>query len=92
MNQMASFLGWLAPATACALLTLSVFNSGNSLPGGSSRHEPMVAMMLSNQNYAAYVPDACQRGQNDPSSITIDWTNRSGCTSSVNPLLRGRMN
>ena len=82
MPPMAWFLGWLAPATACALLTLSVFNSGNSLPGSSSRHEPMVAMMLSNQSYAVCVSSAFQSGQNDPPSITVDWTNRSGSASS----------
>jgi hypothetical protein len=89
---MAWFLGWLAPATACALLTLSVFNSGNSLPGSSSRHEPMVAMMLSNQSYAAYVSGAFQRGQNDLHSVTLDWTNQSGSTSSIISVLPGRMN
>jgi hypothetical protein len=89
---MAWFLGWLAPATACALLTLTVFNSASSLPGSTSRHEPMVAMMSSNQSYAACVSDAYQRGQNDPPSITVDWTNRSGSTSSLNPFVRGRMN
>ena len=87
MPQMAWFLGWLAPATACALLTLAVFNSGNSLPSSSSRHEPMVAMMLSNR-YAAYVSSTFQPGQNDPPSITVDWTNRSGSTSSLNPFVR----
>ncbi len=91
MPQMAWFLGWLAPATACALLTISVF-SGNSLPGGSPRHEPAVAMMLSNQNYAAYVSGAFQSGQNNPSSVTLGWTNRSGSNSSMNSILRGGMN
>jgi hypothetical protein len=89
---MAWFLGWLAPATACALLTLSVFNSGNSLPGRSSRHEPMVAMTLSNQSYAAYVSGAFQSGQNDLPSVTLDWTNRSGSASSMNSILPGRTN
>jgi hypothetical protein len=89
---MAWFLGWLAPATACALLTLSVFNSGNSLPGSSSRYEPTVAMMLSNQSYAAYASSIFQAGQNDLPSVTFDLTNRSGSTSSTNPFLRGRMN
>jgi hypothetical protein len=88
---MAWFLGWLAPAAACALLTLSVFNSGSSLPSSSSRHEPMVAMMLSNR-YAAYVSGAFQSGQNDPPSVTFDLTNRSGSTSSINPSLQGGMN
>jgi hypothetical protein len=91
MPQMAWFLGWLAPATACALLTLSVFNSGNSLPGSSSRHEPMVAMMLSNR-YAAYVSGAFQSGQNDPPSVAFDRTNRSGSTSSISSFFPGRMN
>jgi len=91
MPQKAWFLGWLAPATACALLTLSVFNSGNSLPSSSSRHEPMVAMMLSNR-YAAYVSSAFQSGQNDLPSVTLDWTNRSGSTSSMPSLLQGRIN
>ena len=91
MPQMAWFLGWLAPATACALLTLSVFNSGNSLPGSSSRPAPMVAMMLSNR-YAAYVSGAFQSGQNDPPSVTFDRTNRSGSTSAMPAFLPGRMN
>ena len=89
---MAWFLGWLAPATACALLTLSVFNSGNNLPGVSSRHDPMLAIMSSNQSYAVYVSGAFQSGQNDPPSVTVDWTNRSGSTSSINSFLRGKMN
>ena len=92
MPQMAWFLGWLAPATACALLTLSVFNAGNSLPGGPSRHDPMVAMMVSNQSYAAYTSSAFQSGQNDLPAVTLDWTNRSGSTSGMNSLLRGKMN
>ena len=92
MPQMAWFLGWLAPATACALLTLSVYNSGNGVAGGSSRHEPVVAMMLSNQSYAAFVSGTFQPGQNDPPSVTFDRTNRSGSTSSINSFLRGGMN
>ena len=92
MPQMAWFLGWLAPATACALLTLSIFNSGSSLPGSSSHHEPMVAMMVSNQSYAAYVSGAFQRGQNDLPAVTIGWTNRSGSTSNISSFLQGGMN
>ncbi len=92
MPQMAWFLGWLAPATACALLTLSVFNSANSLPGRSPRHEPLVAMMLSNQNYVVYAASAFQSGQNDLPAVTFDCTNRSGSTSGVNPYVRSRMN
>jgi hypothetical protein len=79
----AAFLGWLAPVTACALLTLLVFNSGNGLPAGSSSHGTMVAMILSNQNYAAYVSDDSQNVQNRLSRVTLDWTNRGVSTSSI---------
>ena len=40
MPKMAWFVGWLVPATACALLTFLVFNSGNAIPGRSSVTEP----------------------------------------------------
>ena len=79
----AAFLGWLAPATACALLTLLVFNSGNGLPAGSSSHGTMMAMILSNQNYAVYVSDGPQNVQNRLSGVTFDWTNRGASSSSI---------
>src|SRR5208282_2800736 len=79
----AAFWGWLAPVTACALLTLLVFNSGNGLPVGSSNHGAMMAMVLSNQNYAAYAPDGSQNVQNRLASVTFDWTNRGSSSSSI---------
>jgi hypothetical protein len=86
--DLARFLSWLAPAAACALLTLMVFNSGNS--GGSSRHEPMVAMILSNQSYAAYASDSFGEEQNNLSSVTFNWTNHSGLTSTIGSFLRAQ--
>jgi hypothetical protein len=79
----AVFLGWLAPATACALLTLLVYNSGNGLPVGSSNHGAIMAMVLSNQNYAAYASDGPQNVQNRLSNVTFDWTNRGSSSSSI---------
>lgn len=79
----AAFLGWLAPATACALLTLLVFNSSSGLPAGPSSHGTMMAMILSNQNYAAYAPDGSQNVQNRLSSVTFDWTNSGTSGSSI---------
>src|SRR5208282_3650419 len=78
-----AFLGWLAPATACALLTLLVFNSSNGLPAAPSSHGTMMAMILSNQNYAAYAPDGSQNVQNRLSSVTFDWTNSGTSSSSI---------
>ncbi len=75
LPKVAWLLGSLAPATACLLLTLSMFNPGNS--GHSLRHEPLVAMILSNQNYAAYASDNFRGAQNNLSAVTFEWTNHS---------------
>ena len=64
----------MAPATACVLLAFSVFNPGNT--GNSLHRDPMAAMILSNQNYAAYASDNFAAAQNNFSSVTFDWTNR----------------
>ena len=79
----AAFLGWLAPVTACALLTLLVFNSGSGLPVGSNSRGVMMAMVLSNQNYAAYAPDGSQNVQNRLAGVTFDWTNRGNSSPSI---------
>jgi hypothetical protein len=68
----------------------SIFNSGNS--GVSSRGEPMVALILSNRSDPAYLPGNFQGAQNNVSSITFDWTNHGGLTSSMSPFPRGRTN
>lgn len=91
MPRMAWFVGWLVPATACALLTFSVFTSGNEL-GRSSRHAPLMATLLSNQSYLALAPDGFRRGQNDWMSVTFDLTNRSGSASTLSTIQDGRTN
>ena len=90
--QMAWFVGWLVPATACVTLTFLMFNSGNAIPGPSLRHNPMVASMLSNQSLLGSAPENPWKGQNELSSVTFDWTNRSGSTSSMPSFPRNRMN
>ena len=92
MPRMAWFVGWLVPATACALLTFSVFNSGNAIPGRSLRLEPLAATMLSNRSYLAPAPDSFPKGQNDLLSVTFGWTNRSGSTSSITSFPQSRVN
>jgi hypothetical protein len=72
------------------LLTLSVFNSENT--GQLLRREPMAAMILSNQNYAAYASGNFRESQNGLSSVTFDWTNHGGFTSSIAPFSRDTMN
>lgn len=46
---------------------------------------PMVAMILSNQSYAAYLPGSFQRNQNRWD--TFEWTNTGDFTSSGGPFL-----
>jgi hypothetical protein len=84
MPEAAWLLGSLAPATACLLLTLSMFNSGNT--SHSSRHEPLVAIILSNQNYAAYASDNFREAQNNLAAVTFDWTNRTISSSNNAPF------
>jgi len=82
--KVAWWLGSLAPAAACLVLTLSIFSPGNS--GNSLRRDPMVAMILSNQNYAAYAADNFREAQNNLSTVTFEWTNRNVSRSSMSPF------
>ena len=77
------FAGSLAPVAACALLTLLVFDSGTALPGSSTGHGAVIAMILSNQNYAAYASEGSQNEQNRLPVVTFDSTNRSVSASSM---------
>ena len=76
-------LVWLAPAAACLVLVCALLSQRNS--AGSSTPTStgsMVAMILSNQSYAAYVPGSFQPEQNALRN-TFEWTNRSQSTSSM---------
>jgi len=76
---------WLAPAMACVLFaTLALNPRGPILPGS----QPMMAMILSNQSFAAYLPGSFQRDQNRWD--TFEWTNHGQSGSSVAPFSPGR--
>ena len=84
-------LGWLAPVTAAMLLICALFNQRNSATiAGSFESAPMVALMMSNQSAAAYLPASLQREHNSLSAETFDWTNGSGSTSSMRSLSTGK--
>jgi hypothetical protein len=89
---MAWFVGWLVPATACALLTFSILDSGNAISGRLYPVKPMATTMLSNQGFQAPAPNSSWKGQNYLPSIIFDWTNRSGSTSSITSFPRNRIN
>jgi hypothetical protein len=79
--RMMRVAGWLTPATACALLTMLILNSENTVLTGSSR-QPSIMAMMSNQSYAVYATSR-QSEQNNLSVFTFDWTNSSGSGSTL---------
>ena len=83
----ASRYGWMAPVAACLLLagTLARQPVETVFPGETSRLE-MVAMSLSNQNFAAYLPGSFKQKQNRWD--TFEWTNRGDFNSSKHPFFR----
>jgi hypothetical protein len=85
-SSMIWFLGSLAPATACILLTFSMLNSRSGVSSGL--HEPMLAMVLSNQNCAAFETADSQNRENNWLSVTFDWTKGNNLTSSIVPFSR----
>jgi hypothetical protein len=79
--------GWLAPATVALALMCVLFNqrygAPSSVPVGAG---PMVAMILSNQSAAAYLPGSFQPEQNTLPADVFKWTRGSG--SSPGPVVR----
>src|SRR5437879_5820336 len=74
---------WLAPVTAALLLACIVLNQhGGPTPVGAT-NTPMVAMIMSNQSAAAYLPGSFQNGQNIITANSFEWTNGSRSTSSI---------
>lgn len=70
-------LNWLAPATACLLLALAAFRQENGIPAKPPRHDPAVAMMLSNQNTVAYLAGGPSQIEHNVLASTFEFTNRS---------------
>jgi hypothetical protein len=76
---MAWVLGPLAPAAACALLTLAICGPRAGLPVG----QRLPGLLASNINNTAFVLDGFANKQNCWSSVTFDSTNRSGLGSII---------
>jgi len=82
--------GWLAPATAGVLALFLLSNQRDSDVSASRNSAPLVAMILSNQSPAAYLPGSFERHQNRLPADTFEWTNQSSSTSSIGSLLGQR--
>jgi hypothetical protein len=59
-------LTWLAPATAALMLMCVLFNQHYAPNAyGANRPDPLLAMVLSNQSAAAYLPGSVQAEHNN---------------------------
>jgi hypothetical protein len=76
--ELVRMLNWLAPATVCMLLALAAFRQENSLPVAAPHHEPLIAMILSNQNAVVYLPGGSSQIEHNLLPGTVELTNRSG--------------
>jgi len=81
--KVAMAFNWLAPATVCMLLALAVFKQENNISAASPRHDPVVAMMLSNQSYVAYLTGGSSQIEHNILPAIFESTNRSGSTSII---------
>jgi hypothetical protein len=80
-------LSWLAPATAALALTCVLFNQryGPAF-SASAGAGPMVAMILSNQSAAAYLPGSVQAEQNNLPADAFRWAASRGEATTAVPL------
>ena len=83
--------GWLAPVTAVLLLACVILNQ-HTTPAAGSDGAPLVAMIMSNQSAAAYLPGSFRQDQNIITANTFEWTNGSRSPSSMRSLsgLKGK--
>ena len=81
--EVARAFNWLAPATVCLLLALAVFKQENNISAALPRHDPAVAMMLSNQSSVAFLTGGSKQIEHNVLPATFEWTNRSDSTSTI---------
>jgi hypothetical protein len=76
-------LSWLPPATAVLLLLCVLFNQHSSQAISSASSNSMVAVALSNQSIAPWLPGSFSREHNGLPSGTFEWTNGNGSNSGI---------
>ena len=78
---------WLGPATAALLAIGAVFHqvAGQSFSGAASTG-PLVALVLSNHQAAAWLPGSFSGEANNVPRETFEWTNGNSSTSSMGSI------
>src|SRR5579862_4634142 len=74
---------WLPPATAALLLLCVLFNQHSSQIISSAGSNSMVAVALSNQSIAPWLPGSFSREHNGLPNDSFEWTNGSGSSSGI---------
>lgn len=80
-------LSWLPPATAAALLLCVLFNQHASQAVSSAGANSIVAVALSNQSIAPWLPGSFPREYNRLPAGKFEWTN--GSSSSIGSIPGG---
>jgi len=78
-------LHWLAPATVALLFICVLVNPRSNFRPEVVRSE-IIAMALSNQSAAPWLPGSFDCSQNSLPAETFEWTNGSRSASSIAPL------
>jgi hypothetical protein len=73
----------LPPATAGLLLLCVLFNQHSSQAISSAGANSMVAVALSNQSVASFLPGSFSREHNGLPNGSFEWTNGSGPRSGI---------
>ena len=75
VTRPAGIVFWLGPVTACLLFACVIVGQhGPANFSSAGRDDAIIAMVLSNQSYAAYLPGSFQPAANRLD--TFEWTNR----------------
>ena len=76
-------LSWVPPTLAALLLLCFIFNQHTSQALSSAGANSMVAVALSNQSVAPWLPGSFSREHNGLPSGTFEWTNGSSSGSGI---------
>jgi hypothetical protein len=79
-------LRWLAPVSAALVISIAFLGERTRAVPSAASASPMVAVALSNQSAAAWLPSSFACAQNGLPAETFEWTNGSGSTSSIRSL------
>jgi len=76
-------LSWMPPAMAALMLLCVLFNQHSSQVLSSAGSNSMVAVALSNQSIAPWLPGSFSREHNGLPNGTFEWTNGNNSSSGI---------